>query len=159
MLIVSFWRWSIRPKLLRKTNIEIQLVQINHTGRCYESFYTIASVTDQNKPNQEQVCIKDFLLGYKAYTLSPLKVSWRWEETYCLHFRVKMQTKQQTWMEYAGNSAFSTITSCLAKYLILKTEEICSSEKSADFHRAIRRYILQDRSFHNHRCENLKSYK
>jgi uncharacterized membrane protein len=37
-------------------------------------------------------------------------------------------------------------------------EAICSSEKSIDFQRTTRRYIPEDRTLHNHRCENLKSY-
>jgi hypothetical protein len=35
----------------------------------------------------------------------------------------------------------------------------CSSETSADFQRTTRRYITEDKTFYNHRCENLKSYK
>jgi hypothetical protein len=38
-------------------------------------------------------------------------------------------------------------------------EAICSSKKLADFQRTSRRYIQEDGTFHNHRCENLKSYK
>jgi hypothetical protein len=37
-------------------------------------------------------------------------------------------------------------------------EAICSSEISVDFKRITRRYIPEDRTPHNHRCENLKSY-
>jgi hypothetical protein len=32
-----------------------------------------------------------------------------------------------------------------------------SSEASVDFQQATRRYIPEDRTFHNHRCENFKS--
>jgi hypothetical protein len=32
-----------------------------------------------------------------------------------------------------------------------------SSEMAVDFQRATWSYILQNRTFHNHRCENLKS--
>jgi hypothetical protein len=35
---------------------------------------------------------------------------------------------------------------------------ICSSEISFDFQRTTRRYIPEDSTFHNHSCENLKSY-
>jgi hypothetical protein len=38
-------------------------------------------------------------------------------------------------------------------------EAICSSERSVDFQRNTRRYIPEGNTFHNHRCENLKSYK
>jgi hypothetical protein len=38
----------------------------------------------------------------------------------------------------------------------LKTEATCPSETSDDFHRITRRYIPENRTLHNHRCENLK---
>jgi hypothetical protein len=38
------------------------------------------------------------------------------------------------------------------------SEATCSSETSVNFQRTTRRYILEDRTLHNHRCENLKSY-
>jgi hypothetical protein len=34
----------------------------------------------------------------------------------------------------------------------------CSSETSVDFQRTTQRYTPEDRTLHNHRCENLKSY-
>jgi hypothetical protein len=37
-------------------------------------------------------------------------------------------------------------------------EAVCSFEISADFQRTRRRYIPQDSTLHNHRCENLESY-
>jgi hypothetical protein len=40
----------------------------------------------------------------------------------------------------------------------LKMESICSSETLVDFQRTTRRYIPQDSTLHNHRCENLKLY-
>jgi hypothetical protein len=41
----------------------------------------------------------------------------------------------------------------------LKMETICSSETWVDFQRITGRYIPEDRTLHNHLCENLKSYK
>jgi hypothetical protein len=38
-------------------------------------------------------------------------------------------------------------------------EAICSSETSVETHQTTRRCILEDYTLHNHRCENLKSYK
>jgi hypothetical protein len=38
-------------------------------------------------------------------------------------------------------------------------EAICSSEMSVGFQRTIRLYIREEGTIHNHRCENLKSYK
>jgi hypothetical protein len=37
-------------------------------------------------------------------------------------------------------------------------ESLCSSETSVDIQRNTRRYIPEDNTLHNHRCENLKSY-
>jgi hypothetical protein len=37
-------------------------------------------------------------------------------------------------------------------------EATCYSETSVDFQRFTRRYIPEDITLHNHRCENLKSY-
>jgi hypothetical protein len=37
-------------------------------------------------------------------------------------------------------------------------EAIYSSETSVDFQQTTRRYIPQDSTVHNHRCENLKPY-
>jgi hypothetical protein len=39
----------------------------------------------------------------------------------------------------------------------LKMNAICSSETSVDTQRTTRRYIPEDSTLHNHRCENLKS--
>jgi hypothetical protein len=47
---------------------------------------------------------------------------------------------------------------CLPHSLTLKVKVTCSSETSVDFQRTTRRCILEDRSIHNHRCENLKCY-
>jgi hypothetical protein len=38
-------------------------------------------------------------------------------------------------------------------------EAIWSSETSVDFQRTTRRYVPEDSTFHNHRHENLNSYK
>jgi hypothetical protein len=37
-------------------------------------------------------------------------------------------------------------------------EAICSSETSVDFQQTTRRYIPEDSTIYNHRCENLKFY-
>jgi hypothetical protein len=37
-------------------------------------------------------------------------------------------------------------------------EAICSSETSVDTQRTTLRYIQEDDTLHNYRCENLKSY-
>jgi hypothetical protein len=38
-------------------------------------------------------------------------------------------------------------------------EAICSSETSVATQQTTRRHIQEDDTLHNHRCENLKSYK
>jgi hypothetical protein len=40
----------------------------------------------------------------------------------------------------------------------LKMDAICSSETLVASQQTTRRYVPEDDSFHNHRCENLKSY-
>jgi hypothetical protein len=53
-----------------------------------------------------------------------------------------------------------TLISCLAYFfLFLKMEAICFFESSVDIQRTTQRYIAEDRTLHNHRCENLKYYK
>jgi hypothetical protein len=52
-----------------------------------------------------------------------------------------------------------TLISFLAYSFTLKMEAACSSETSVDTQRTTRRYIPEDRTLHNHRYENLKSYK
>jgi hypothetical protein len=47
----------------------------------------------------------------------------------------------------------------LAYASTLKMEATCSSETLLDFQQAIWRYIPEDITLHNHRCENLKSNK
>jgi hypothetical protein len=37
-------------------------------------------------------------------------------------------------------------------------EAICSSETSVETQQTTRRYIPEDGTLHNHRCDNLKSY-
>jgi hypothetical protein len=42
--------------------------------------------------------------------------------------------------------------------LTLKMEEACPYNTAVDYQRTTQRYIPEDRTLHNHRCENLKSY-
>jgi hypothetical protein len=50
------------------------------------------------------------------------------------------------------------VVSCSAYSSTLKMEAICSFETSVEFQRTTRRYIPEDSTLHNHRCETLKSY-
>jgi hypothetical protein len=54
---------------------------------------------------------------------------------------------------------YATPVSCLTYSSTLKMEATCSSETSVDFQRTTRPYIPDNRTHHNHRCENLRSYK
>jgi hypothetical protein len=51
------------------------------------------------------------------------------------------------------------LVSCSAYSSTLKMEAIFSFETSVDFQRTTQRYIPGGSTLHNHRCENLKSYK
>jgi hypothetical protein len=53
---------------------------------------------------------------------------------------------------------FFTLVYCSAYSSTLKMEAICSSETSVHIQRTTRRYIPEDSTLHNHRCEHLKSY-
>jgi hypothetical protein len=50
-----------------------------------------------------------------------------------------------------------TLVSCSAYFSTLKMAAICSSETWVDSQRTIQRYIPEDGTLHNHRCEDLKS--
>jgi hypothetical protein len=61
-------------------------------------------------------------------------------------------------VEHCLTPAFTLIFS-LSNSSTLKMEETHSSETSMYFQQTTRRYIPEDRTRHNHRCENLKFYK
>jgi hypothetical protein len=77
---------------------------------------------------------------------SPLRVNRRFGGIYRLHTA-----------ELCLPPAF-TLVSCSAYSSTLKMEAICFSETSVDFQRTTWRYIQEDSTLHNQRCENLKSY-
>jgi hypothetical protein len=59
----------------------------------------------------------------------------------------------------AGNGLIKSFGGTYHLSSTLKTEATCSSEALVDFQRSTRRYIPEDRTLRNHRCENLISYK
>jgi hypothetical protein len=63
------------------------------------------------------------------------------------------EAKQETRMKQVA-----LLVTCLTYYSILKMEATYSSETSDDLQWSTWHYITEDRTFHNHRCENLKSY-
>jgi hypothetical protein len=84
---------------------------------------------------------------------SPLKVNWRFGGTYRLHFQSRKISQAKTRMKAGGNQ------SCFSAYsLTLKMEAICYSETSVDSRQTARRFMPEDGTLHNHRCENLRSY-
>jgi hypothetical protein len=50
------------------------------------------------------------------------------------------------------------LVSCLAYSSAVELEVICSSKTALDFQQTTQLYIPEDKTFHNHFCENLKSY-
>jgi hypothetical protein len=89
----------------------------------------------------------------------PLKVNRRFGETYRLHLQgLKIsRSRNQRKSKLCLPPAF-TLASCLPYFSTLKMEATCSSETSVNFQRTTRRYISEDSTLHNHRCENLKSF-
>jgi hypothetical protein len=80
---------------------------------------------------------------------SPLSINRRVGETYRLHLQGrKNKFSKKLALKQMESRTFST----------LKIETICSSETSVVTQRTTRRYIPDDGTLHNHRCENLKSY-
>jgi hypothetical protein len=83
----------------------------------------------------------------------PLKVYRRFGGTYRLYLQGRRISRASS-----GFPPAFTLVSCSAYSSTLKIEAICSSETSVDFQQTTRRYIPEDSTLHNHRCENLKSY-
>jgi hypothetical protein len=76
--------------------------------------------------------------------------------------------KQHHWnltLDYILASTLWQLAACfmlvsrLTYSLTLKIEATCSSKTSVDFWWTTWRYTPEDRTLHNHRCENIKSYK
>jgi hypothetical protein len=83
---------------------------------------------------------------------SPLKVNRRFGEPYHLHLQSRRISPARNQRESRWKTQPYSVS-----YLTLKMEVICSSETSLDFQRTTRLHIPEDRTLHNHRCENLNS--
>jgi hypothetical protein len=90
---------------------------------------------------------------------SLLSVKWRFGGIYRLHLQGRKHINS------AKNQGESrclppvfTLVSCLTYFSTLKMEATCSSETSVDTQQTTRRYIPEDGTLYNHRCENRKSY-
>jgi hypothetical protein len=75
---------------------------------------------------------------------------------YRLHFQGWRISRARNQRESKWQAEF--FASCSAYSSTLKMEAICSTETSIDIRRTTRRYIPEDSTLHNHRCENLKSW-
>jgi hypothetical protein len=87
---------------------------------------------------------------------SLLKVNRCFGGTFRPHHQVRNINQTRTQRESRWQAE---LVSYLAYSSILKMEAICTSEMPVDFQHTTRRYIPENRTLPNHRCENLKSYK
>jgi hypothetical protein len=90
------------------------------------------------------------------------KVSWHVERTCCLH-RQGWRIREARNRHEGGSSqtllpVCFMLVSCLAYSSTLKMEVTHCSETMVDFHWTTQHNTLEDRTLHNHHCENLKSY-
>jgi hypothetical protein len=85
---------------------------------------------------------------WDAMPCSPLKDNRCFERTCRLHIQGRRSL----------HSTCFTLVSCFAFSSNLMIEAKFSSEASVDFQRTIRRYMPEDRTLRNNRCENLKCY-
>jgi hypothetical protein len=85
---------------------------------------------------------------------SPSKVNQRSGRTCCLH----LQGQRISQARNEGEAACSVCYLLHAWLMALKMDVTCSSETSVNFQQTTWGYILEDRTLHNHHCENLKSY-
>jgi hypothetical protein len=90
---------------------------------------------------------------------SPLKVNRHFGGTFHLHpqGRIICQTRNQVESGSKKSSCFKLV-SWLAYSSTFKMKATYSSETLVEFQRTIRRYNTEDRTPHDHRCENLESY-
>jgi hypothetical protein len=95
----------------------------------------------------------------RAYT--PLKVNRNYGGTCRLHPQGRRISQARNQHEVGSMQALLTayfmLVSCLA-YSAPKMKATYSSETSVSFQRTTGRYIPNDRTLQNHRCENLKCY-
>jgi hypothetical protein len=115
------------------------------------SFSLLLSATTINKSATKSSTFLDIML------CSLLKVNQCFRGTCCLHLHD--QKISQARNQLCLPSDFMLV-SYLAYSLTLKMEATSSSEMWADFQQQTTwRYIPEDKTLHNHCCENLESYK
>jgi hypothetical protein len=96
---------------------------------------------------KDEIKLKSTIFWYIT-PCSPFRVNRRFVGTYHLHLHGRKINKQQTSVKAGSKQSPG----------YLKMEAICSTETSVDIQRTTRRYIPEDSTLYNHRCENLKSY-
>jgi hypothetical protein len=77
----------------------------------------------------------------------------RYRDSFTFLFLLHKKVKTCRWQACRVHARF-----LLNFFSTLKTEVICSSDTSVDTQRTTLRYIPEDDTLHNYRCENLKSY-
>jgi hypothetical protein len=82
-----------------------------------------------------------------------------WDITPCSPLNIKRCFGGTCRLRFQGRIRQAEISMEQADYSSTLKIEACSSERSFYIEQTTQRYILQDRNFHNHRCENLKSYR
>jgi hypothetical protein len=75
----------------------------------------------------------------------------------CIFWEITPCSPYSTDVSEERDSASFILVSYLVYSSTLKMESACPSETSVEFQRTTRRYIPEDRTLHNHRCENHKS--
>jgi hypothetical protein len=83
---------------------------------------------------------------------NPFKVNQRFGGKCRLHLQDRRISRARNQRENRWQAA-------LGLFFDSEMEATCSPKTSVDFQRATKRYMPEDRTLHNHRCENLKSYK
>jgi hypothetical protein len=106
--------------------------------------------------SQTEVMDNESILGNTNYTTidiySQLKINRRFGGPYRLQHqgpRIRNQ-HESVCLFHAG--------SCLAYSSTMNMKATSSFETSVNFQRTTRHYIPEDRTLHNHRCENITSY-
>jgi hypothetical protein len=85
----------------------------------------------------------------------PRKSSIIWDITPCSLLKVNRSFGRTCRLHLQGRRICQTRKQRESRWQV---EQTCSSETSVDFQRTTRRYIPEDRTLRNHRCENLISY-
>jgi hypothetical protein len=83
-----------------------------------------------------------------------------WDIPPCSHLKVNRRFGGTCWLHLPGRRISQARNQREAGSMnsSLKMEAIYSSATSVQIQRTTRRYIPEDRTLHNHRCENLRSY-